>query len=75
MMKAWSQDFGAELVGMNGDTVEMYAKHPPSTRSEAIKLAEQQFLYCEDIVLQGTETIEVLAAGLLGNNIWFFWWD
>jgi hypothetical protein len=75
MMKHWLEAFGAELVGMNGDTVEMFAKRPPSTRQEALELAEEQFLYCEDIVTQGTQTIEALAAGLCGSNIWYFWWD
>jgi len=75
MMKKWFEDYGAELVGVNGDVIEMSVTRPPSTREEAVKLADQQFLYCEDIVLQGTETIERLAAGLLGNNVWFFWWD
>jgi hypothetical protein len=32
-------------------------------------------MYCEDIVIQGTQTVENLAAGLLGNNLWYFWWD
>jgi Domain of unknown function (DUF4253) len=75
MMKHWFDEYGAELVGMNGDTVEMFATRPPLTRSGALKLAEEQFLYCDDIVIQGTQTIEALGAGLLGNNIWFFWWD
>ncbi len=75
MMKDWLEKYGAEVVGMNGDVIEMYVHKPPSTREEALKVAEQQFLYCEDIVTQGTETIERLAAGLLNNHIWYFWWD
>jgi hypothetical protein len=27
------------------------------------------------ILLQGTETIERLAASLIGARYWFFWWD
>jgi hypothetical protein len=38
-------------------------------------IALQQFAYCPDIVLQGTETIDRLAAGLLEARYWFFWWD
>ncbi len=75
IMRKWFEDYGAELVGMSGDVIEMSVSRPPSTREDALRLAEQQFFYCEDIVLQGTETIEMLAAGLLGNRVWFFWWD
>lgn len=75
MLKRWHERYGAELVGMSGDVVEMFVTRPPGTREEALTLAEEQYLYCEDIVIQGTQTIENLAAGLLGNNIWYFWWD
>jgi Domain of unknown function (DUF4253) len=75
LMKRWSEEYGAELVGVNGDTVEMLAHRPPQTREDALRLAGEQFLYCEDIVIQGTQTLETLAAGLLGNKIWFFWGD
>jgi len=75
MMKSWSEMYQAEAVGMNGDVVEMYAAQPPGMRDQALTLATQQFLYCSDIVTQGTETIDALAAGLLGSHIWYFWWD
>ncbi len=75
MMKHWFEEYGADLVGMNGDTVEMYANRPPGTRPEALKLAEEHYLYCDDVVIQGTQTVENLAGGLLGTSIWFFWWD
>ena len=75
MMRKWHEKYGAELVGMNGDVIEMFVPRPPGSREEALVLAEEQYLYCEDIVVQGTQTIESLAAGLLGNHIWFFWWD
>lgn len=75
MMKRWFDRYGAEVAGMNGDVIEMYAHRPPTTRDDALALGEEQFLYCEDIVTQGTETIEALAAALLNNPIWFFWWD
>ncbi len=75
MMKAWADEYGAELIGTNGDTIEMYATSPPSSREDSFRLAQQQYLYCEDIVSQGTQSVIALAAGLLGNNIWYFWWD
>ncbi|WP_414650247.1 DUF4253 domain-containing protein, partial [Duganella sp.] len=34
-----------------------------------------QYLYCADIVDQGTESIEALAATLLNARVWYFWWD
>jgi hypothetical protein len=75
LMRFWQQNFGAEVVGITSDVVEMLVEFPPSNKVDALKLAKQQYLYCQDIVDQGTQTLEVLAAGLLGGTSWFFWWD
>ncbi|MEA2917821.1 MAG: hypothetical protein QOJ15_9902 [Bradyrhizobium sp.] len=51
---------------------QAYVAHPISAREQAIALALEQFAYCPDIVLQGTETIERLAASLTGAR---YWWE
>ena len=38
-------------------------------------LAREQFVYCPDIVYQGTGTLAGLAAALLEGTTWYFWWD
>ena len=55
--------------------IEMAVTRPPQTREEAITLATEQYFYCSDIVDQGTETIDRLAAEILAQPRWFFWWD
>jgi hypothetical protein len=42
---------------------------------EALKLAQEQYSFCCDIVDQGVGTIENLAGGLMASSIWYFWWD
>jgi Domain of unknown function (DUF4253) len=71
----WQRTYGAELACMSRDIIEMSAGRRPSTQKEAIALATEQFLYCPDIVEQGTRTIETLAACLMASELWFFWWD
>ena len=75
VFKYFHQKYGAEPVCMSGDTIEMKVSKPPQTKEEALELAEKQFIYCEDIVTQGTGTIESLAASLLNGKKWYFWWD
>lgn len=75
MMRFWHRCWGAEVVGITRDVVEMWMGQPPSNKVDALKLAKQQYLYCQDIVDQGTQTLESLAAGLLDGTSWFFWWD
>ena len=55
-------------MAVTSDTIELSVSNPPKTREDALKLAEEQFIYCEDIVLQGTETLEALATELLNSK-------
>jgi hypothetical protein len=75
VMRRWSDRYGAQLVGISSDVVEMKVSSPPKDREAAMQLAGEQFAYCEDIVTQGTETISALAATLLNGTSWYFWWD
>lgn len=73
--RQWRDRYGAELVGLGSDTINMRVARPPQSRQAALALAREQFLYCFDIVVQGTQTLEALAAGLQKSRWWFFWWD
>lgn len=75
MQKHWFEHYGALMATYGDDTIEFHVERPPRSREEATKLAKEQFLYCTDIVLQGTETLDRLGAELLDSPRWFFWWD
>jgi Domain of unknown function (DUF4253) len=55
--------------------MELEAARKPSTKEEALKLAQEQYWFCYDIVEQGVGTIENLAGGLMASSVWYFWWD
>ena len=75
ILKRWRERYGTELVTMTHDVIELAVERPVLTREDALGLSREQFVYCPDIVHQGTETIEGLAAALLNGTVWFFWWD
>jgi hypothetical protein len=75
VLRYWNEIYGAELVGLSGDVMELEVPKKPSTKEEALKLAQEQYWFCYDIVQQGCETIENLAGGLMTSKIWYFWWD
>lgn len=75
VLKYWHEKYGLEVYSQTGDVLECIVSRPPATQAEALALAREQFLFCGDIVHQGTQSVEVLAATLLNSEAWFFWWD
>lgn len=73
--REWHELFGARLIASLPDVLEYEVLSPIADREEALRVAEQQFRYCPDVVYHGHGTIEALAAALVGARYWFFWWD
>ena len=73
--KYWNEKYGAEIVCVTHDIIEAKVSNPPMTYEEALLLAKEQFIYCADIVHQGVESLENLAALLQNGSTWYFWWD
>src|SRR5262249_14680545 len=75
VLRYWNEIYGAELAGLSGDVMELEPARKPLSKEEALRLAQEQYWFCYDIVEQGVGTIENLAAGLMGSSVWYFWWD
>ena len=75
LFRKWAEEYSAQVACVTSDVIEFTVERPPTDRERAIKLAEEQFLYCSDIVYQGAETIENLASLLMNSKVWYFWWD
>jgi hypothetical protein len=73
--RAWRDRYGAELVGISPDVLNLRVATRPFSRAEAIDLAREQYVYCRDIIDQGAGTLSNLAAGLISSDWWYFWWD
>lgn len=74
-LREWHDRFGADLVGINGDTMNVRVRTRPKDRGRSLALARDLYGYCPDIVDQGVETIAALAATLMGSDWWYLWWD
>jgi hypothetical protein len=75
LFRRWHERWGAEVFGLSGDVAEMIVTRPPRDRAAALALADEQALYAYDVVAQGVESVEALAAIHLGGTSWYFWWD
>ena len=75
LLRHWSETYGADVVVMSADVIEMTVAEPPKDDDEAIALAREHFLYAPDIVWQGTSDLASLASAIQNAPVWFFWWD
>ena len=74
-LRSWRDRFGAELIGLSSDRMDLQVERRPNTREQALELAREHYVFCNDIVDQGDGTLSTLAACLLADNWWNFWWD
>ncbi len=73
ILKRWYDLYGALVTTLSRDTLEMTVKKPPKLLP--LELATEHFIYCPDLVLQDTGSLDALAAYLQNRHIWHFWWD
>ena len=73
--KYWYDEYGAVPAVISHDTLEMYLPEPVTSPDTSLKIAEEQYGFCADIIEQGTGTIKALAETVVDSKIWFFWWD
>jgi hypothetical protein len=75
VLKSWYQRYGAELVTMSDDVLELQVARPPTSDEAVAAIAMEQFAYCGDIVEQGVGSVKALATSIKACPIWYFWWD
>ncbi|HTI71649.1 MAG TPA: DUF4253 domain-containing protein [Candidatus Limnocylindria bacterium] len=74
-MREWYKKYRAVPACITGDVLECAVMKPPQTEAEALKLAAEHWIFCDDIVGQGTQTVRKLAMEIWRSPNWFFWWD
>jgi len=75
VFKYWYEKYGAYPACVTYDIWEIFCERPVKDEKSAMELANEMYLFCNDIVDQGTETIGRLAGSLVDSSAWFFWWD
>ncbi len=68
----WSTEFDFRIVGVGIDFIWADILTPPDDWDA---LAAEIYSMCPDVVDQGTDTVEELAAEMRSSMTMFFWWD
>jgi hypothetical protein len=76
VLRHWYQTYGAELVCLARDGMELALARPPRTRSDAMALAYDYATYCLDgMSLYDADDVPDLAACLIDAEVLRLWWD
>jgi hypothetical protein len=75
VLREWGRTHSAVPACISGAVMECVVERPPTSEQNSFALAAQQWIYCEDIVVQGTYSIRALAIELWRSPTWYFWWD
>ncbi len=75
VLREWHKEYNARPACITGDVLECVVVNRPQTELDSMKLAAEQWIFCEDIVAQGTQSVRKLAMEIWRSPTWFFWWD
>ncbi|MFD3803331.1 DUF4253 domain-containing protein [Streptomyces sp. NPDC058619] len=76
VLRSWEDRFGARVVALGFDELQVSVAAPPRTTARALPVAAEHFAFCPDNVWQGSGSIRAYAdEGVTGTRHWGFWWD
>ncbi|MCO5989890.1 DUF4253 domain-containing protein [Actinoallomurus spadix] len=75
VVRSWEDRFGARLIGIGFNTLELSVAAPPMTFRHALHVAAEHWTFCPEIILQGPGTLEGHAEQICGSSLWTFWWE
>jgi hypothetical protein len=75
VLRSWEERFGARVVGVGFDTLDVTVAAPPVTARHALHVAAEHWAFCPDNILQGPGTLMDYATQIRGKTSWSFWWD
>lgn len=73
VLRSGEERFGATVMHVGFDTVDLLVQRPVLTAEAAVGLASEHFAFCPDNICDGS--ISEYAQDLTGATRWFFWWD
>ncbi|MEV0821014.1 DUF4253 domain-containing protein [Nonomuraea rubra] len=75
VVRSWEDRFGARVVGVGFNTLELSVAAPPADHEHALHVAAEHWAFCPDNVVQGPGDLQGYAAQITGRHVWSFWWD
>lgn len=74
IVKHWQKAYGIKILAVTEDTWTFQAGSRPQTYQDALKLAQEHFIFCQ-YVLDEFPSLGHYADYLMKQDVWYFWWD
>jgi len=75
VLRSWEERFGAVLIVLGFDALQLSVAAAPTTQERAQRTAAEHISFCPDNFRGQPGSLRDLAGGLVGNQLWRFWWD
>jgi len=76
VLRSWQARFGARPLRIGSDMIlRVLVERPPGTLKAATQVAAEHLAFADEYGRYSGQPIRDLAAELLGQPIWHFWWD
>jgi hypothetical protein len=76
VLRGWEERFGARVVRVGFNTLDLSVAAPPRTLRHALQVAAEHWAFCPDSVLfQGPGELPAYAEQIRNARVWSFWWD
>ncbi len=75
VVRGWEERFGARVVGIGFDTLDLSIAAPPMTYRHARHVAAEHATFCPESIVQGGGGIIEHAEEIIGRESWSFHWE
>ncbi len=75
VVRSWEDRFGARVVSVGFNTLDLSVAAPPVDAEHALQVAAEHWAFCPDNVVQGPGDLQGYAEQIIGAHAWSFWWD
>jgi hypothetical protein len=75
VIRGWEDRFGARVVGIGFDTLDLSIAAPPMTFRHALHVAAEHATFCPEAIVQGPGSLEGHAEQIRGARAWSFHWE
>ncbi len=75
VLRSWEDRFGARLLEVGFADIRLLVSRPPQTLEAALPVAAEHVAFCDEAASRGLNWVSGIAAALVSNPFWDFWWD